>query len=221
MLASALPALALAGTVQRQAGFTRSSQLAASLQLFHHEVAFPWPRSPARFLRPLYRALNNSKSEAARQLAVDTFKQNRNAYHPIASKMASAAACKRGFVVSGLAGRFAQDDRNPGGLDATALMPPLCGEALSACAGTAKLSLPPACPAGCRRPQACSRDSRMSGMAALLVLMCTVQPLLCPSNSTFAWNFNLPSASHPKAGRPPDQSMQTTRAAWATYICNE
>ncbi|KAL4448420.1 hypothetical protein ABPG75_005639 [Micractinium tetrahymenae] len=40
-----------------------------------------------KFLRPLYRALNGSKSEAARHLALNTFKQQRNAYHPIASKM--------------------------------------------------------------------------------------------------------------------------------------
>lgn len=63
----------------------------------YHATPVPRPPGlpPARFLRPLYRALNGSKSEAARQLALNTFKQHRAAYHPIASKMASAAACIR------------------------------------------------------------------------------------------------------------------------------
>jgi hypothetical protein len=37
-----------------------------------------------RFLRPLYRALNNSKSGTAKKAAVETFERNKRSYHPIA-----------------------------------------------------------------------------------------------------------------------------------------
>lgn len=40
-----------------------------------------------KFLRPIYRALHNSKSAAAKQLALDTYQGHKESYHPIAAKM--------------------------------------------------------------------------------------------------------------------------------------
>ncbi|PRW45014.1 leukotriene A-4 hydrolase isoform X1 isoform B [Chlorella sorokiniana] len=43
-----------------------------------------------KFLRPIYRALHNSKSSAANQLALETYQAHKQSYHPIASKMVAA-----------------------------------------------------------------------------------------------------------------------------------
>eukprot|EP00887_Chlorella_sp_A99_P007542 scaffold28.g7542.t1 len=43
-----------------------------------------------KFLRPIYKALHRSKSEAARATALSTFEAQRASYHPIAAKMAAA-----------------------------------------------------------------------------------------------------------------------------------
>lgn len=42
---------------------------------------------PGRFLRPLYRAMYNSKSGAAKQVALETYAEHKDNYHPIAAKM--------------------------------------------------------------------------------------------------------------------------------------
>jgi hypothetical protein len=56
-------------------------------------VAAARPPPPRRFLRPLYRALSNSKSAAARQLALDTFLVHRPNYHPIAGGAQASSVC--------------------------------------------------------------------------------------------------------------------------------
>ncbi|KAI3426280.1 hypothetical protein D9Q98_008653 [Chlorella vulgaris] len=49
--------------------------------------AFLQEQGRMKFLRPLYRALNNSKSGTAKKAAVETFERNKRSYHPIAAKM--------------------------------------------------------------------------------------------------------------------------------------
>lgn len=51
-----------------------------------------------RFLRPLYRALNNSKSGTAKKAAVETFERNKRSYHPIAG-LWSGEACGNPFFI--------------------------------------------------------------------------------------------------------------------------
>ena len=51
-------------------------------------AAFLKEQGRMKFLRPLYQTL--FKSKIGKQLALDTFKEARTSYHPIAAKMVAA-----------------------------------------------------------------------------------------------------------------------------------
>ena len=50
-------------------------------------AAFLLEQGRMKFLRPLYRALHRSRSQAMRAFAQATFERARASYHPIAAKM--------------------------------------------------------------------------------------------------------------------------------------
>lgn len=53
-------------------------------------VQFLKSQGRMKYVRPLYRSLSRSRSEAARRCALDTFAAARDSYHPIAQKMLDA-----------------------------------------------------------------------------------------------------------------------------------
>ena len=64
--------------------------LAGDDAILPHVASFLAEQGRARYLRKLYRALQRSRSGAARQAALSIFEAQRGGYHPIAVRMVAA-----------------------------------------------------------------------------------------------------------------------------------
>lgn len=77
------------GNSEIKGRFLRLGVLAGNARCYDGAVSMLNEQGRMKFLRPLYRALNQGDSQA-RQLAKSTFQENKSRYHPIAAKMVGA-----------------------------------------------------------------------------------------------------------------------------------